>query len=178
MCLVILCFLYFLFYAAIRIKMHHLAMGRGHEIFFSRCSKAAFSYHHTTKAVRNLAFSYTPAIMQIPNACMTTLAVNSNEKSTKTISSSIISFLQLFLSRQAIYFYIIATSVCADFSYKWNTSKTLSHHLPHIRLLHKLSRGLLLDLHWNILISEKWTQNMGLLLNCHWSWPCQMQRLH
>ena len=88
----------------------------------SHWSKADFSQHHTTKAVRNLAFSYTPAVMQTPNACMTTLAVNSNEKPTKTTSpSSVPAFLQLFLNRQATYAYIIATSACTDISYKWET---------------------------------------------------------
>lgn len=105
-CGVILCFLYLLFYATFRIKMHHLAKGSGHETHFSHQSNAAFSYHHTTKAVRNLVFPFTPAVMQTPNACMAMLPMNSNGKSNKTTSSSaILSSIVFEQARQLLLYY-------------------------------------------------------------------------
>lgn len=60
--------LYFLYLdATTAIEMHHLAMGKGHKIFFSHWRKAIFSCHYTTQAVRNLVFSCTPAVLPTSN---------------------------------------------------------------------------------------------------------------
>lgn len=68
-------------------------MERGREMCFSQQSEEAFSYHYTMQAARNLALSYTPAVKQTSNTCMATVAVNSNESSSKTRFSSILSSL-------------------------------------------------------------------------------------
>lgn len=105
-CCVMLCFLYFLFYATFSIKMHHLSKESGHETHFSHQSNATFSYHHTTKAARNLVFPFTPAVMQTPNACMAMLPMNSNGKSNKTTSSSaILSSIVFEQARQLLLYY-------------------------------------------------------------------------
>lgn len=127
---------------------------KGDIMCFSSLSKAVFLCHNATQAVRNLALSCCHANPKHLYGCFRCWQQWKFKWNNVFINS-------LFF--WASCFCIVAESVCTG-RCKWNTSKTFNHHLLCVKLSHKVSKSLLLD--WNIVMSVKWTHNMGLLL--HW----------